>query len=115
MSYRLNDVEIIQKVYESIPHSIIPFVVKDLPLKYLDKLLSFVSQQLEQTPHLEFHLTWILETFTQHSRYLKENRLTFMPYFRNLQKGIVNQNKDLSKVYDLTFLFFFSLSFFFIF
>ena len=98
MSFRLNEVELIHKVYEAIPYSSVHFVCKDLPVKYLNRFLAFIVTQLEQTPHFEFHLLWIRELFTTHGRHLKDNRTLYLPVFRALHKGISNHQTDLSKV-----------------
>lgn len=100
MSMRLNENDVIFRVYESIPYKVVSFVVKDTPVKYLNKLLNFIATQFEKTAHFEFHLIWVREVFKNHGRFIKDNRASFIPVLRSLQKATLNHFNDLSKICD---------------
>jgi len=96
MSFSLNEIPIIKRVFNSVPANDIQFVVQGFPLQYVTKILSFIATQITDSPHLEFHLLWVLKLFNQHGRFLKENANMFAGIFRNLQKNISKQHHDLA-------------------
>ncbi|KAK5089805.1 U3 snoRNP protein [Exophiala xenobiotica] len=95
MSFRLNEKKLIRKVYESIPRTQISLVVRDLPRVYLGRLLHFLAQQLESSPHLEFALTWIGEVVAVHGRYVKERAGQFSSELRAIQRSIDGVGKTI--------------------
>ncbi|KAG0243067.1 hypothetical protein BGW41_002929 [Actinomortierella wolfii] len=98
MAFRLNERPLIQQVYEAIPPSDVPLVARQLPTKYLERLLKFIASYLEDSPHLEFHLIWCKNLLVSHGRYLKEHSGEFLTVFRGLQKGVGKLHEDLAKV-----------------
>ena len=93
MSFRLNDKSLIQQVYESIPPTSTPLVIRELPRVYLPRLLRFLGEQLEATPHLEFHLLWVTELIGVHGRYIKEHQGEFVSELRAVLKGVEGVGK----------------------
>ncbi|KZS87249.1 WD40 repeat-like protein, partial [Sistotremastrum niveocremeum HHB9708] len=89
MAFRLNEKHLLQKVYEEIPSSAIKLLARELPVVYLESMLRFVAQHLDQGPHLEFDLLWIHALLSSHGRHLRDHSTTFASTFRALQKGIV--------------------------
>lgn len=100
MSFRLNESKLIRVVYEAVPPSDIPHVVREIPTVYLSRLLRFVAYAAEETPHLEFNLLWIQSLLSSHGRYLKDNSGTFAPELRAVQRAIDDINQNLKKMMD---------------
>ena len=88
MSLRLSDKSLIQHAYESVPFAAIPLLVRGLPRVYLARILRFVGEQMEASPHLEFHLRWASELLSVHGRYVKERAGEFASELRLLVRGI---------------------------
>ncbi|KAJ5672802.1 hypothetical protein N7507_001929 [Penicillium longicatenatum] len=109
MAFRLNESKIIRAVYESIPPSDIPHVVRAVPTVYLPRLLRFVAHAADETPHLEFNLMWIESLFSCHGRYFKENSGAFAPELRAVQRAVDDIRENLKRLteknlYDLNYL-----------
>ncbi|KAF5314620.1 hypothetical protein D9611_007160 [Ephemerocybe angulata] len=100
MAFRLNEKPIIQRVYESVPPSDIRLMARQLPVVYVPLLLRFVAENLEKSPHLEFHLVWSNTLLMVHGRYLKERSGEYASVFRVLQKGLVESEQSISKICD---------------
>ena len=98
MALRLNERYIIHQVYESTPQVDIRLVVKELPVVYLSKLLTFVAEMSEATPHLEFCLLWIEALVSVHGRYLRDHALEFQAEMRTVQKALAKVQSDLAKL-----------------
>ena len=88
MAFRLNDKVLTRKVYEATPVIQIQLVVRDIPRVYLARLIVFLAQQLEDSRHFEFALTWIGEVTAVHGRFVKENSVLFASELRALQRAI---------------------------
>ncbi len=74
MAFRLNMPSLIRRVYESIPASNIQLVIKGMPAVYVSRMLRFVAQMTEDSPHLEFNLLWIEALLSTHGRWIREQR-----------------------------------------
>lgn len=109
MAFRLNESKLIRAVYEGIPPSDIPHVVRSVPTVYLPRLLRFVAYAAEETPHLEFNLLWIESLMSSHGRYFKDNSGTFAQELRAVQRAIDDIRDNLKRlternVYNLQYL-----------
>lgn len=109
MSFRLNEAPLIRAVYEGIPHTDIPHVVRSLPTVYIPRLLRFVANFAEETPHLEFNLLWIESLLSIHGRYLKDNTGTFATELRAVQRVIDDIQDNIKRMternlYELDYL-----------
>jgi periodic tryptophan protein 2 len=98
MAFRLNERQYIQRCYEAIPPADVKLVARQLPTKYLERLLKFIASYLEDSPHLEFHLIWCTSLLISHGKYLKDHSGEFLTVFRGLQKGVGKMHEDLAKV-----------------
>ena len=97
MAFRLNDRNLIGRVYHRVPVTYIKPVVRDLPKVYLARLLRFVAQMTEETPHVEFNLRWTEALLSAHGRYLKDNAGTgYASELRTLQKAVGRMREDLA-------------------
>ncbi|RCI07452.1 hypothetical protein L249_4526 [Ophiocordyceps polyrhachis-furcata BCC 54312] len=74
MAFRLNEQALIQHVFQAVPTGDISLVVSALPDVYVPRLLRFVAQQTEQSPHLEFCLHWTKALVDSHGPWLAANR-----------------------------------------
>ncbi|KAL1860326.1 hypothetical protein VTK73DRAFT_7379 [Phialemonium thermophilum] len=74
MAFRLNEPGLVQRVFQAIPPADIPLVVAGFPTVYVARLLRFVAQQTEQSPHVEFCLLWIRAIVDKHGPWLATNR-----------------------------------------
>ena len=98
MAFRLNESKLIRAVYEGIPPSDIPHVVRSVPTVYLPRLLRFVAYAAEETPHLEFNLLWIESLMSSHGRYFKDNSGTFAQELRAVQRAIDDIQDNLKRL-----------------
>lgn len=98
MSFKLNELDIIKKVFENIPIKQIQLVAQGFPLLYVKKLLEFLGSYLEDTPHIEFVLTWSMHLFNYHGRHLKDNPTSFVGVLRTLMKNTQRLNSDIGKM-----------------
>lgn len=100
MSLRLNEVSLISKVLHAVPFSEIKLVSSQLHATYLHRLMSFLAEDFEKSPHLEFHLMWALQLFSFHGNFIKEHGTVMASTLRNLQKNLLRHQSDLSSVCD---------------
>ena len=100
MAFRLNEAPVIRRVYEGIPVSDISLVVKNLPPVYLARLLRFVAQATDETPHLEFNLRWIEALLRAHGPYWKDRQTIFAAELRTVGKAIGRIQSDLKRLAD---------------
>ena len=100
MAFRLNEKPLIRRVYEAVPVADISLVVKRIPIVYLARLLRFVAQATDETPHLEFNLLWIEALLSAHGRYFKDNSGSFSAELRTVQRAISGIKADLARMTD---------------
>ena len=100
MAFRLNEEELVKTVFENIPVREMQFICQELPKLYVEKVLKYVSQELENTVHIDYYLTWCIHIINCHGRYLKDNALTLSTSFRAIQKNCSRHFDSLSKLCD---------------
>lgn len=101
MAFHLNEKSLIRRVYEEIEFSDVRLTVKNLPPIYLARLLAFVAQVNDESPHFEFNLLWIESILMAHGQYLKEHARDLSSELRTMQKAIAKVQVDLSRLaYD---------------
>ena len=100
MAFRLNERLLIRQVYEAIPVSDVTLLVKELPIAYLARLLRFVAQATDESPHLEFNLRWIEALLHAHGPYLKEHATSLASELRTVQKVIAKIQLELARLAD---------------
>ena len=98
MAFRLNEAPLIRAVYERIPPSSIPLISKSLPTVYIPRLLRFLAQQLNESPHLEFNLRWVEALVNSHGGWLRENRGLCKAELRDLQRGVERVRGEVGRV-----------------
>jgi periodic tryptophan protein 2 len=100
MAFRLNERNLIRRVYEAIPVSNVPLVVKDVPSVYLGRLLRFLALQAEESPHLEFNLVWIESLLSAHGRWMKDNKGGLEAELRSVEKAVRKIQAELARLAD---------------
>ena len=100
MAFRLNERTLIRRVYESIPINDISLLVSSIPTVYLPRLLRFIAQATDESPHLEFNLLWIQALLSTHGSYLKERNGEFAAELRTVQKAVERIQVELKRVAD---------------
>ncbi|KAF3935317.1 hypothetical protein ABW19_dt0207044 [Dactylella cylindrospora] len=100
MSFRLNEKYLIHQVYESIPAADIKLTVKELPVVYLGRLLTFIAKVSEESPHLEFHLLWFEAVLGLHGRYLRSRAGQFASELRMVGKCVAGIQSELARLAD---------------
>lgn len=100
MAFHLNEKPLIRRVYEAIPASNISLIVRHLPPVYLARLLRFVAQVNDESPHLEFNLLWIETILMVHGQRLKDHAASFSAELRMTQKVIAKVQTELSRLAD---------------
>ncbi|KAF2191821.1 WD40 repeat-like protein [Zopfia rhizophila CBS 207.26] len=100
MAFRLNERNLIRRVYEAVPIQDIALVVKDIPIVYLGRLLRFVAVQADESPHLEFNLMWIEAMLGKHGRWMKDNRGAMEAELRSVEKAVRRIQAELTRLAD---------------
>lgn len=73
-------------------------MVQNLPKVYVEKLLPFLAEQLDGSPHVQFYLLWCRAVLTTHGTQLKSIASSLMASLRDLQKSVVQKQMDLGKM-----------------
>lgn len=97
MAFRLNEKDLLQKVFESTPSSDIRLISRQIPIVYLPALLRFVGEHAETSPHMEFDLIWINSLLATQGRYLREHSSEYASVFRLLQKGMLDFQQSVAR------------------
>lgn len=97
-SLRLNEEALISLVIERTPYNSIDIVVGSLSDAYVDRLLSFIANQVEKSAHLEFYLTWSQAILYRHGGRIKQRSSSKLDMLCNLEKSLTKKFEDLSKM-----------------
>ena len=100
MAFRLNELRLIRQVYEAIPVGDVTLLVRKMPIVYLARLLRFVAQATDESPHLEFNLRWIEALLRAHGHYLKDHSTSFTSELRTVYKAVGKIQLDLTRLAD---------------
>ncbi|KAJ3109064.1 hypothetical protein HDU97_009182 [Phlyctochytrium planicorne] len=98
MAFRLGEKQFIDLVYLSIRKEDIPFVAKNLPRKYLQKLLKQVATQFESTRYSHLHLLWSSSLIRYHGQFIKDRSQEFAPTLRAVTKSSSKSFEALGKM-----------------
>ncbi|KAK4290610.1 hypothetical protein Pmani_036500 [Petrolisthes manimaculis] len=98
MAVRLNIDYLKRQVIEAIPVDSVSVVAGDLVQLYVEKVLSFLGEELEKTPHLGLYAYWAQTLVTRHGHGLKERSPHITSSLNALQKALTTHNTNLSKV-----------------
>ncbi|KAI9032276.1 quinon protein alcohol dehydrogenase-like superfamily [Hyaloraphidium curvatum] len=100
MAFRLGERSTQSTVYHALPVNEVPLLCRDMPVKYLGRTLELVSWELNSSPRLEFHLTWVNSLLRYHGFWLKDHASGFLSTLRALQKHLIGFHDDLSRTCD---------------
>ena len=86
------------------PHShthtlTVGIVIRYLPDVYVNKLVSFLAERLDHAPHLQFYVRWCRELLCVHGDSLKERSSEVMASLRDLQKSVLQKQRDIGILY----------------
>lgn len=99
-SLRLNEDALISLVLEKTPYQSIDIIVDLLSDVYVDKLMAFISNQIEKSAHLEFYLMWSQQILYKHGNRIKERANAKMGVLCSLEKSLTKKLEDLGKICD---------------
>jgi periodic tryptophan protein 2 len=98
MAFRLNEKGLIGRVYESVPREDVRLVARQMPVVYVGRLVRFVAEHVEKSPHLEFDLVWVHGVLMGHGRYLRDRSGEHAGVFRALQRALGEIEGSVSRV-----------------
>lgn len=98
MAFRLNERHLLRKIYEGIPVVDIRIVAKELPTAYVGRLLRWVAQMTEESPHLEFNLLWIEAVVSNHGQWIQANQSTLDAELRAVARAISRIQAELTRL-----------------
>lgn len=99
-AFRLNEERYLLRVIENIKIDDIGALVQGIPQMFLEKIMVFVSKQLESSPHLEYYLTWCKHILYSHGPFIKSNSRSLVPALRSLQKQLAKHTTRLNSLCD---------------
>lgn len=59
LSLKLNEMEVIDKVYKCIPISNVPLLCAHFPSNYLFKFLEYLGTEIEKGRDIEWNMVWL--------------------------------------------------------
>jgi len=100
LSLRLNEAALTREIIEGVPVSEVKLLAQSLPTSYLQRLLSFLSEQLRQRPHLDFYLQWVLALLCAHCDYLEKHSGAYISVLKALYRSISEHYDGIAKIAD---------------
>lgn len=98
MSFRLNEIPLIQRVFETIPVEDVKLIVRQMPDVYLARLMRFIAKRAEEGPHLEFCLRWIEAVFVTKGRILKDRKGEYAGEMRSLMRVLGMVEREVRRI-----------------
>lgn len=98
MALKLNESKLTREVYETIPPDSVPIVVQTLASTYVERVLNFIVNQMDTSPHIEFHLKWIVAILYEHGTLLQKRAPSTVSVLRAVQKTVGRKFEDISKI-----------------
>ncbi|KAF4585524.1 periodic tryptophan protein 2 [Ophiocordyceps camponoti-floridani] len=100
MAFRLNESSLLQHVFQAVTPADITHVATALPIVYVPRLLRFVAQQTEQSPHMEFCLLWTKALVDAHGPWLANNRAKVDVELRAAARAVAKARDDVRRLAD---------------
>lgn len=96
MSLHLNECALVRQVLDDVPFQSIPLVVQTLRLKdvELERLVHFLGNALDDSPHIEFYVQWCLQLLMRHGLQLDRRRSYFLRALRSMHKAMQTRAED---------------------
>ena len=100
LALQLNEREPMREALEAVPLQSVELVARGVSVGYLQRLLDLLATRIVESPHLEFHLRWLLALQGAFGAYLRSAAAAplLMRTFRALQKSIGRHQDDLTKL-----------------
>jgi len=99
-AFKLNEKALIRETMEQTPVADMSLLINDIPISYLLKILNFIGEEIEDSRHIEFYLTWCRLILLHHGSYIKSSCNEFMPILNLLIKNISRKCEDFGKICD---------------
>jgi periodic tryptophan protein 2 len=112
MALYLNEYHIVQTVLEQIPYKSIEFVCRSIQHETnahvtktnkkngtshhqpLETLLQVIGTMIDESPHIEFYIQWLLMLLQMNGYLIECNRSIYLRVLRTLHKAIVTKQTD---------------------
>ena len=69
-----------------------------MPKQYVEKLLSWIGENVADSPHMEYDLLWMASMLTCHGRWLRERKGEMGSVWRGLMKGVLGFEGSVTKL-----------------
>jgi hypothetical protein len=73
-------------------------VTQSLADRYLDRLLSYLVEEVGKTSHLQFYTHWVKVILVHHGPSLKSRSQSLMAVWRSLEKNMSRRRDELARV-----------------
>mmetsp|Transcript_19430 Transcript_19430/g.28794 ORF Transcript_19430/g.28794 Transcript_19430/m.28794 type:complete len:893 (-) Transcript_19430:3154-5832(-) len=100
MAVHLNEFGLILEVIEQTNPKSIPQVIRAFGVENLQRLFQCITKGMENSPHVEFYLTWCLSILQIHGNIVEQNRPAFMRALRAMHKVIQTRQDELRPIFD---------------
>jgi len=100
MALKLNEKTLIKEIIENIDSNKIEHICQSLPLFYVEHLLNYLSEQIHQSSHFAFYLSWIYSLLMHHTNNLKPNSNKILSSLCNLEKNLTLKQDHLGKIVE---------------
>eukprot|EP00347_Sterkiella_histriomuscorum_P002397 403368319 len=112
MALKINEIEVIDKIYKCIPLENVPLISAHFPSNYLFKFLDFLAHELEKGKDLEWTMIWIKNLLKYQEQALKKYKelgqggkgrslmlkiYSGLQFYDNSVKKIANENMHMMK------------------
>ena len=77
---------------------LVEHICQSLPLFYVEYLLNYLSEQIHQSAHFAFYLSWIYALLMHHTNNLKPNSTKILSSLCNLEKNLTLKQEHLGKM-----------------
>ncbi|KAJ3139411.1 hypothetical protein HK100_011615 [Physocladia obscura] len=98
MAFRLGEQDIIKTVFDRIPVNAVNLLVKNLPHKYLERLMKFVIERIDFSQNIQLNLVWCLSILRNHGQLLRDRSQEYGSLLRGLVKAISKLQDVLAKL-----------------
>jgi periodic tryptophan protein 2 len=100
MAVHLNERDLVKEALERTPPRSISRVIHSFGTENMERLIQFVTEEIEMSPHIEFYLDWCINLLQMHGKFLERNRPLFMRALRAMYKAIKARHDELRPVFD---------------
>ena len=66
---------------------------------YIERLLPILSERLDSSSHIQYYISWCTKLLSLHTETIKQNSTSLASLITDLQKSIIQKQRDLGKLY----------------